>query len=290
MKRKLSVAMAYVGDSKVVILDEPTAGVDPYARRGIWDLMFKHRETRTVLLSTHYMDEADVLGDRIAIISHGKLCCVGSSLYLKHQLSDGYYLTLAKQRQGSATSLALSAVSGLASSSWSASCDISGSLPTLSSSRLASLASSESMHATGISDDVFSSSDARKPSGTNGCTHRRNRSEGSAIDFVPGLSRKKGSKKNLNYSCVTENVTRLIQSHIPSAQLMEDIGSELTYLLPTKEGSGYELSLLLGDLDRQKAGLGIASYGMSDTSLEEVRLQAVYGGCIFLEAVFCRCS
>lgn len=52
---------------------------------------------RTILLSTHHMDEADILGDRIAIISHGKLCCVGSSLFLKTQLGTGYYLTLVKR-------------------------------------------------------------------------------------------------------------------------------------------------------------------------------------------------
>ncbi|KAI4880963.1 hypothetical protein NFI96_013715 [Prochilodus magdalenae] len=70
MKRKLSVAIAFVGGSRAVILDEPTAGVDPYARRAIWDLILKYKQGRTILLSTHHMDEADLLGDRIAIISH----------------------------------------------------------------------------------------------------------------------------------------------------------------------------------------------------------------------------
>uniref|UniRef100_A0A8C1TGV2 ABC transporter domain-containing protein n=1 Tax=Cyprinus carpio TaxID=7962 RepID=A0A8C1TGV2_CYPCA len=83
MKRKLSVAIAFVGGSRAVILDEPTAGVDPYARRAIWDLILKYKQGRTILLSTHHMDEADLLGDRIAIISHGKLKCCGSPLFLK---------------------------------------------------------------------------------------------------------------------------------------------------------------------------------------------------------------
>ena len=52
---------------------------------------------RTIILSTHHMDEADVLGDRIAIISHGKLCAVGSSLFLKERFGTGYNLTLALQ-------------------------------------------------------------------------------------------------------------------------------------------------------------------------------------------------
>uniref|UniRef100_A0A3B4FC81 ATP-binding cassette sub-family A member 2 n=1 Tax=Pundamilia nyererei TaxID=303518 RepID=A0A3B4FC81_9CICH len=88
MKRKLSVAIAFVGGSRAVILDEPTAGVDPYARRAIWDLILKYKQGRTILLSTHHMDEADLLGDRIAIISHGKLKCCGSPLFLKSQASQ----------------------------------------------------------------------------------------------------------------------------------------------------------------------------------------------------------
>lgn len=51
---------------------------------------------RTIILSTHFMDEADILGDRIAIISQGKLCCCGSSLFLKSRFGSGYYLTLVK--------------------------------------------------------------------------------------------------------------------------------------------------------------------------------------------------
>ncbi|XP_008049206.2 ATP-binding cassette sub-family A member 2-like, partial [Carlito syrichta] len=97
MKRKLSVAIAFVGGSRAIILDEPTAGVDPYARRAIWDLILKYKPGRTILLSTHHMDEADLLGDRIAIISHGKLKCCGSPLFLKGAYGDGYRLTLVKR-------------------------------------------------------------------------------------------------------------------------------------------------------------------------------------------------
>ncbi|XP_066289391.1 phospholipid-transporting ATPase ABCA3-like isoform X2 [Branchiostoma lanceolatum] len=96
MKRKLSCSMALIGGSQVVILDEPTAGMDPYARRATWDLLLKYKENRTMLLTTHYMDEADLLGDRIAIMANGKLTCSGSSLFLKNRFGVGYHLTLAK--------------------------------------------------------------------------------------------------------------------------------------------------------------------------------------------------
>ena len=83
MKRKLSVGIALIGDSRVVILDEPTSGMDPEARRQIWDILQKARQGRTMLLTTHFMDEADYLGDRIAIMAKGRLVCSGSSLFLK---------------------------------------------------------------------------------------------------------------------------------------------------------------------------------------------------------------
>lgn len=67
MKRKLSILLAFVGNSRTVILDEPTAGVDPFSRRQIWDFLLQHKEGRTVMLSTHHMDEAEILGKSIVV-------------------------------------------------------------------------------------------------------------------------------------------------------------------------------------------------------------------------------
>jgi ATP-binding cassette subfamily A (ABC1) protein 1 len=101
MKRKLSVGISFIGDNKTVILDEPTAGVDPHSRRGIWELLTKYKEGRTIILSTHHMDEADILGNRIAIISNGSLQTCGSSIYLRKEFGDGYILTVVRdKRQG----------------------------------------------------------------------------------------------------------------------------------------------------------------------------------------------
>jgi ATP-binding cassette subfamily A (ABC1) protein 3 len=93
-KRKLSVAIAVSGGSKFIVLDEPTAGMDPLARRELWELLSTLRIGRTMLLTTHYMDEADVLGDRIGIMSLGKLQCLGSSTFLKKHFGAGYKLAL----------------------------------------------------------------------------------------------------------------------------------------------------------------------------------------------------
>ncbi len=94
MKRKLSIAIAFTGNSTTIILDEPTAGVDPFARRAIWDLILKYKPGRTIVLSTHHLDEADLLSDRIAIISSGELQCVGTSMYLKRKYGEGYNLII----------------------------------------------------------------------------------------------------------------------------------------------------------------------------------------------------
>ena len=64
--------LTWAGIFRVVVLDEPTAGVDPYSRRAIWELLIKYKAGRTIILTTHFMDEADLLGDRIAIINCGK--------------------------------------------------------------------------------------------------------------------------------------------------------------------------------------------------------------------------
>ncbi|XP_068659362.1 ABC transporter A family member 1 isoform X2 [Aristolochia californica] len=100
MKRKLSLGIALIGNSKVIILDEPTSGMDPYSMRSTWQLIKKIKKGRIILLTTHSMDEADVLGDRIAIMANGSLRCCGSSLFLKHRYGVGYTLTLVKTSPG----------------------------------------------------------------------------------------------------------------------------------------------------------------------------------------------
>lgn len=64
-------------------MDEPSSGMDPGARRQIWNVLQRARQGRTLVLSTHYMDEADLLGDRIAIMAEGVVKCCGSSMFLK---------------------------------------------------------------------------------------------------------------------------------------------------------------------------------------------------------------
>uniref|UniRef100_A0A8B9RBJ9 P-type phospholipid transporter n=1 Tax=Astyanax mexicanus TaxID=7994 RepID=A0A8B9RBJ9_ASTMX len=210
MQRKLSVALAFVGGSKVVILDEPTAGVDPYARRGIWDLLLKYRTGRTIILSTHHMDEADILGDRIAIISHGKLCCVGSSLFLKTHLGTGYYLTLVKKEPEASLS----------------SC----------------------------------------------------RNSSSTVSYVKKV--RCGSCSSWTDSPIVPAdislISGLIIKHVPNARMVEDLGHEITYILPYESAKDGAFVELFHDMDDHLADLGISSYGVSDTTLEEFEFEKIF--------------
>ncbi|KAI3383034.1 hypothetical protein SNEBB_006888 [Seison nebaliae] len=94
-KRKLCVAIAMSGNSPCIILDEPSSGMDPEARKSSWQLYLKEKERgRCLVLTTHYMDEAEIVGDRIAILTQGKLVCYGSLLFLKQKYAIGYHLIM----------------------------------------------------------------------------------------------------------------------------------------------------------------------------------------------------
>ncbi|XP_059210648.1 phospholipid-transporting ATPase ABCA1-like [Centropristis striata] len=214
MQRKLSVAIAFVGGSKIVILDEPTAGVDPYARRGIWELLLKYKQGRTIILSTHHMDEADILGDRIAIISHGKMRCCGSSLFLKKCFGSGYYLTLVRD-------------------------------------------GTEKM--TAQRDGMVQSQAKEEKECPSTC---------SSLDDGIGSQ----SWGNSDPSDLTA-VGQTVQRHVPEAVFLESIGQEITYILPYGGARDGTFALLFQELDLTMADLGLTSYGISDTTLEEIFLK-----------------
>ncbi|XP_037832519.1 phospholipid-transporting ATPase ABCA1 isoform X2 [Kryptolebias marmoratus] len=216
MQRKLSVAIAFVGGSKIVILDEPTAGVDPYARRGIWELLLKYKQGRTIILSTHHMDEADILGDRIAIISHGKMRCCGSSLFLKKCFGSGYYLTLVRDGTGMMSNQRQNVIRRHAKEEQKETDCPSRSSPD-----------------DGIGSQTWDNSDP--------------------TDLTA--------------------VTQLVRRHVPEAVFLESIGQEITFILPYGGARDGTFAALFQNLDLAMADLGLTSYGISDTTLEEIFLK-----------------
>ncbi len=85
MKRRLSLAISAIGNPKIILLDEPTTGLDPKVRQQVWQLIEKLKEGKSIILTTHSMEEADILADRLSVMVKGKLKCVGTSFYLKHK-------------------------------------------------------------------------------------------------------------------------------------------------------------------------------------------------------------
>ncbi|XP_033097470.1 ATP-binding cassette sub-family A member 3-like [Anneissia japonica] len=170
MKRKLSVGIALISDSKIIILDEPTSGMDPAARRFTWDILQQHRAGRTILLTTHHMDEADLLGDRIAIMAEGELQCCGSSLFLKNRYGVGYHMTISKAE-----------------------------------------------------------------------------------------------------NCNVAEIKNMIYSSIKDSELENNIGNELTFILPNDQVTHFEG--LFNTMEKRREELGIRSYGVSVTTMEEVFLK-----------------
>lgn len=244
MKRKLSVAMAFVAGSRVVILDEPTAGVDPYARRSIWEMLLKYKEGRTIILSTHFMDEADILGDRIAIISHGKLCCCGSSLFLKSRFGSGYYLTLVKDEENKA--------------------EVDGD-KFLENSHT-SLRDVKPV--CGSMDEGVADLDKSSNSGTNTSDSSQNAA------FASGDSPLTARRVTVMENGFDEGrLTAFIKECLPDAVLMENIGSEICYQLPEEGARSGMFEKLFNDLNDNLSLLKISSYGISDTTLEEVFLR-----------------
>ncbi|EQC39389.1 hypothetical protein SDRG_03591 [Saprolegnia diclina VS20] len=167
MKRKLSLAIALLGDSKIVFLDEPTSGMDPYSRRSSWEIIMNNRMNRIVVLTTHFMDEADILGDRIAIMAEGQLRCVGSSLFLKNRYGAGYNFALVRTE-----------------------------------------------------------------------------------------------------TCDTTALIAFVQSHIPVAKVLSNVGTEMSFQLPLDHAPSF--AAMFADLEAQSSDLGVLSYGISVTTLEEV--------------------
>lgn len=91
MIRRLELAQALVGNPRLLILDEPTVGLDPIAREGVWERLLdtRQRTSMTVLITTHYMDEADEACDRIALMHSGRVVAVGAPAVLKARLGQG---------------------------------------------------------------------------------------------------------------------------------------------------------------------------------------------------------
>ena len=106
--QRFSIVAAMVNDPDVVFLDEPTTGLDPQARRNLWDLvrLINKDEGKTVVLTTHYMEEAEVLCDRVAVIDHGTIQALDTTIGLIHRLPTAYRIVFSTRQEASTDELA----------------------------------------------------------------------------------------------------------------------------------------------------------------------------------------
>jgi len=94
MKRRLNIMMALIHNPEIIFLDEPTLGLDPQARRAIWEYIVQLKGEKTILLTSHYMDEADFLADRIGIMDEGKIVALGTSSELKANMLEKHTMII----------------------------------------------------------------------------------------------------------------------------------------------------------------------------------------------------
>ncbi|KAL5544420.1 hypothetical protein UlMin_008204 [Ulmus minor] len=94
MKRRLSVAISLIGDPKVVYMDEPSTGLDPASRNNLWNVVKRAKQDRAIILTTHSMEEAEVLCDRLGIFVDGSLQCIGNPKELKGRYGGSYVFTM----------------------------------------------------------------------------------------------------------------------------------------------------------------------------------------------------
>jgi len=103
MQRRLSIAMALISDPNILFLDEPTLGLDVLARRELWNSIEKLKGKVTIILTTHYMEEAEALSDRIAVMAHGTIRAVGTVAQLKEQTNtdnlENAFIALASESE-----------------------------------------------------------------------------------------------------------------------------------------------------------------------------------------------
>lgn len=92
MRQRLSLAVSLIGSPSVLLLDEPTSDLDPTSKRAIWDILSEIKEDKSIILTTHSLEEAEVLCNRIGIISHGQLQCLGTPSDMKTKFGSGYSL------------------------------------------------------------------------------------------------------------------------------------------------------------------------------------------------------
>ena len=232
-KRKLSVAIALCGDPAFLLLDEPTSGMDPASRRSCWELLRRKRQGRVTLLTTHFMDEAELLADRIAVMKEGTLQCCGSGLFLKDRFGLGYNLTIVLDHQSNTNSSESENDNNVRNNS--------------------NQDDETDVEAVGSINEE-STPTTTTPTNVNG-----------------GDDSDKHDNGMESPADEPTRITTFLQERIEGTKLVRKSARELTFRFP--QGTEQQFPELFDELEANRESLRIGAYGIANTSLEEVFLQ-----------------
>ena len=220
---------------------EPTSGMDPFARRFTWNVIRQYRENRIIVLTTHFMDEADLLGDRIAIMAAGQLRCCGSSLFLKKQYGVGYQLTIVKSNK--------------------------------KTSQLNKEIEDDEVNQV-VKDEKDKEDDQQN-------TPIDDNQWVTVVDVPLVKSEEEGGEESKQGLGTIEDCGDLddalkkIVSYVPSSKILSNVGTELSFQLPIGESARF--IAMFEQLDNLITDKKIESYGVSVTTLDEVFLMVAKG-------------
>lgn len=273
MKRRLSLACAMIGQPQILFLDEASTGVDPVARREIWQLISdvvagQHvppEERTSVILTTHSMEECEALCPRIGIMADGRLRCLGSAQRLKSKFGQGFQVELKVDLVDRQDKDCVEAVAALLQSKGAASSegetDVEGAAAADPSSEDVFFNLDEAREgAKALSPDDYYLANMINPGDTHGYTIFRNASSPIGIPL-----------DELAAFCTIELRMRDLETYVketyPDAILRERQDSKVRYEVGSK---GIKISSIFASIEENKERLKLSDYGVSQTSLEQV--------------------
>ena len=251
MRRRTSIAMACLGNPKIILLDEPSAGVDIVNRQVVWKSLVELKKGRTIIMSTHFMEEAEILGDRVAVLKKGQLQVAGTCVELHNLFGAGYTLVINRPISGEAISHA----------------DATKELEQAKKNFIKKAAAvMDEEEAAKIADDVAKNFKKHLPPPENPVLKRKVAL--AALEVETALVREQEQAK-----LIPEKLLEFVRQHIPEADILEYTEDQafLEYVLPFQARDKFADTFEA--LEKHKGDFGFTTFGISAPTLQEVFLE-----------------
>ncbi|GMH75937.1 hypothetical protein TrRE_jg2114 [Triparma retinervis] len=251
MRRRTSIAMACLGDPKIILLDEPSAGVDIVNRQIVWKTLVELKKGRTIIMSTHFMEEAEILGDRVAVLKKGRLQVQGTCSELHNKFGAGYVLVVTRPISGDSLSFE----------------DSENELERAKRSYVKKASQViKTVDATNISEEI--STNWKKYVDGDDVPAFQKRVALAAKEVLDAKEREDNQKK-----CNPESIRNFLAKFCADVEVLDytDEQAFLEYVLPFDARSKF--SQMFKELDAVKADFGFEQFGVSAPTLQEVFLE-----------------